>query len=94
MLLWDALVQAGCSEEVREYRGRLYMEHDLPRYEVHVDIMNDMDDAMEKATHVVLTALCSQRLPNTVDTPISLYPIQDHFDPEWKAHIDDACNIF
>jgi hypothetical protein len=76
MLLWDALVQTGYGEEVPEYRGRLYMEHDLPCCEVYVDIQshlvfpdgspwstwvigNDMDDAMEKAAHVVLTALCS-----------------------------------
>jgi hypothetical protein len=35
----------------------------------------DMDDAMEKATHMALTALCSQNLAATVGTPISLYPI-------------------
>jgi hypothetical protein len=38
-------------------------------------IRNDMDDAIEKAAHVALTALSSQRLPNTVGTPISLYPV-------------------
>jgi hypothetical protein len=68
------------------------MEHRLPRYEVHIDILshpvfpdgspwstfvigNDMDNVMEKAAHVALTALCSQRLPDTVGTPISLYPV-------------------
>jgi hypothetical protein len=35
-------------------------------------IQNVMDDTMEKVAHVMLTALCSQRLPDTVDTPISL----------------------
>jgi hypothetical protein len=38
-------------------------------------IENDMDDAMQKAVDVALTALCSQRLPNTASMPISLYPI-------------------
>jgi hypothetical protein len=57
-------------------------------------IRNDMDDAMEKAAHVLLTALCSQCLPDTVGMPISLYPVPDHFDLEWKARIDDACNVF
>jgi hypothetical protein len=92
MLLWDALMQTGYGEEVPEYRGRLYMENGLPRYEVYVEIRshpefpngslwstwvigNDMDDAMEKATHVALTALCSQCLHDTAGTPISLYPI-------------------
>jgi hypothetical protein len=36
----------------------------------------DMDDAMEKAAHMALTALCSQNLAATVGTPISLYPIK------------------
>jgi hypothetical protein len=53
-----------------------------------------MDDAMEKDAHVVLTALCSQRLSDTAGMPISLYPIQDHSDPEWTAHMDEACNVF
>jgi hypothetical protein len=38
-------------------------------------IKNDMDDGMEKAAHMVVTALCSQRLSNTTGTPISLYLI-------------------
>jgi hypothetical protein len=32
----------------------------------------NMDDAMEKAAHMVLTALSSQNLAATVGTPISL----------------------
>jgi hypothetical protein len=54
----------------------------------------DMDDAMDKAADMVLTALCSQNLVSTVSTPISLYPIQNRSDPEWKAHMDEAGNIF
>jgi hypothetical protein len=49
---------------------------------------------MEKAAHVALTTLCSLRVPDTASTPISLYPIQDHSDPEWKACMDEACNAF
>jgi hypothetical protein len=92
MLLWDTFMQIGYGEEVPEYRGRFYIEHGLPRCEVHVDIWphpvfldgslwsmwvirSDMDDAMEKAPHVALTALCSQHLPDTVGTSISLYLI-------------------
>jgi hypothetical protein len=37
----------------------------------------DMDDAIEKAAHMALTALCSQSLAAIAGTPISLYPIQD-----------------
>jgi hypothetical protein len=35
-------------------------------------IRNDMDDAMEKAAHMGLTALGSHRLPDTMSTPILL----------------------
>jgi hypothetical protein len=38
-------------------------------------IGNDMDNAMEKAPHMALTALCSQNLPANAGMPISLYPI-------------------
>jgi hypothetical protein len=111
MLLRDTLMQIGYREEVPKYHRQLYIEHGLPRCEVHVDIWshpvfpdgspwsmwvigNDMDDAMEKAAHVALTALSSQRLPDTVGTPISLYPVQDRSDLEWMTHIDEACNVF
>jgi hypothetical protein len=53
-----------------------------------------MDDAMEKAAHMALTALCSQNLPATTGTPISLYLIQDRSDPEWKARMDEASSVF
>jgi hypothetical protein len=54
----------------------------------------DMDDAMEKAAHMSLTALCSQNLAATAGMPISLYPIQDRSDPEWKARMDEVGNVF
>jgi hypothetical protein len=57
-------------------------------------IGNDMDNTMEKAAHMALTALCSQCPPNTTGTPISLYPVQDRSDSEWTAYMDEACNIF
>jgi hypothetical protein len=54
----------------------------------------DMDDAMEKAAHMALTTLCSQNLATTAGTPISLYPIQDLSNLEWKAHMDEVGNVF
>jgi hypothetical protein len=53
----------------------------------------DMSDAMEKAAHMALTALCSQNLPATAGTLISLYPIQDRSDPEGRARMDEASNL-
>jgi hypothetical protein len=49
---------------------------------------------MEKSAHMALIALCSKNLAATVGTPISLYPIQDCSDPEWKAHMDERGNVF
>jgi hypothetical protein len=40
MLLWDALMQTCYGEEVLEYYGWLYEEHDLPQCEFHVDILS------------------------------------------------------
>jgi hypothetical protein len=57
-------------------------------------IRADMDDAMEKTAHMVLTALCSQNLAATACMLILLYPIQDRSDPEWKARMDEVCNVF
>jgi hypothetical protein len=57
-------------------------------------IGNDMDEAMEKASYMVLTAMCSQNMPASTGMPISLYPIQDRSDPEWKTRMDEASNIF
>jgi hypothetical protein len=54
----------------------------------------DMDDAMEKAAYMALTALCSQNLAATVGMPISLYPIQDRSDLEWKARMNVVGNVF
>jgi hypothetical protein len=54
----------------------------------------NMDDAMEKATHMTLTALCSQNLATIVGMPISLYPIQDRSDLDWKARMDEVDNVF
>jgi hypothetical protein len=50
----------------------------------------DMDDAMKKAACMALTALCSQNLAANAGTPISLYPIQDRSDLEWKARMDEV----
>jgi hypothetical protein len=54
----------------------------------------DMDDAMEKAAHMTLTALCSQNFAATAGTPISLNPIHDRSGPEWKARMDEVGNVF
>jgi hypothetical protein len=54
----------------------------------------DMCDAIKKAAHMALIVLCSQSLPGTTGTPISLYSIQDCSDLEWKARMDEASNLY
>jgi hypothetical protein len=54
----------------------------------------DMSDAMEKPAHMALTALCSQNMYATMGMPISLYPIQDCSDSEWKARMDEESNLY
>jgi hypothetical protein len=56
---------------------------DIPSHPVFPDgspwstwpIGPNMDVAMEKAAHMALTALCSQKLAATTGTPILLYPM-------------------
>jgi hypothetical protein len=75
---------------------------DIPSHPVFPDrslwsmwaIGTNMDDAREKVAHMAFTALCSQNLVATAGTPISLYPIQDRFDPEWKSRMDAVGNVF
>jgi hypothetical protein len=57
-------------------------------------IRDDMDDSLEKAVHMALTAMCSQCLSDIAGMPIMLYPIQDHSNLEWKVCIDGACDIY
>jgi hypothetical protein len=74
---------------------------DIPSYPMFPDgslwsmwaIGADMSDAMEKVAHMALTVLYSQNLAATAGTPISLYSIQDHSDPEWRARMDEAGNF-
>jgi hypothetical protein len=54
----------------------------------------NMYDAMEKPAPMALTTMCSQKLGATAGTHVSLYPIQDSSDPEWKARMDEVGNIF
>jgi hypothetical protein len=75
---------------------------DIPSHPVFPDrspwstwaIGGGMDDAMEKIAHMALTALCLQNLAATAGTPISLYPIQDRSDLEWKVRMDEVGNVF
>jgi hypothetical protein len=43
----------------------------------------DWDDTVEKMAHVALTAMCEQRLADTTNTPIALFPIRDQED--WRS---------
>jgi hypothetical protein len=38
---------------------------------------DDLDDALEGATHLALTKFCERHLPDTIGSPVTLFPIRD-----------------
>jgi hypothetical protein len=42
---------------------------------------DDLDDALEGATHLALTKFCERHLPDTIGTPVALFPIRDVGNP-------------
>jgi hypothetical protein len=83
-------------EEYGLRRCEVYV--DIPSHPVFPDripwstwaIGANMSDTMEKAAHMALIAMCSQNLGATAGTSISLYPIKDRSDPEWRAHMNEV----
>jgi hypothetical protein len=55
--------------------------------------VSDIDDAVEKMTHVVLTSLCECSLTATAAMPIVLFPIRVQEDPDWQQCLQAMCNI-
>jgi hypothetical protein len=53
----------------------------------------EIDNAIEKMAHVVLTSLCEHCLTATVDMPTTLVPIHDQEDPEWQQCLEAVCDL-
>jgi hypothetical protein len=56
-------------------------------------IGGDLDNAVEKMAHVMLTVMCEKRLAVTTDTPIMLFPIRDPEEPKWCQCLEAACDL-
>jgi hypothetical protein len=54
---------------------------------------SEIDDAVEKMAHVVLTSLCDRSLAATIDMLIMLVPIHDPKDPEWQQCLEVVCDL-
>jgi hypothetical protein len=44
-------------------------------------------------SHVELTVMCEQRLVDTADTPIMLFPIRNQDKSEWRRRLEAACDL-
>jgi hypothetical protein len=104
-MLYDALLHLGHNEDVPVYRGRMSKAHDQHRCEVSVTlplsptepwgttvIGVELDETVEQAAHIALTALCESRLDNTATMSIALFLIREQEDPMWRQHPQDVTN--
>jgi hypothetical protein len=102
-VLYDALLHLGHNEDVPVYRGRMSKAHGQDRCEVSVTlplsptepwgttiISVELDEEVEQAAHVALTALCESRLDDTVAMPIALFLIREQEEPMWRQHLQDV----
>jgi hypothetical protein len=87
-VLYDALLHLGYNRDVPVYRGRMSTVHGQDRCEVSVTIPlsltepwgvtiigAELDETVEQASHVALTALCESRLNDTAAMLIALFLI-------------------
>jgi hypothetical protein len=103
-MLYDALLHLGHNGDVSVYRGRMSTAHGQDRCEISVmlplsptepwgmtvvDV--ELDEIVEQAAHVALTALCGSRLNDTVAMQITLFPIREQEGPMWRQrqHMTD-----
>jgi hypothetical protein len=47
----------------------------------------ELDETVEQAAHIALTALCETRLDDTVMMPIALFPIREQEEPMWRQRL-------
>jgi hypothetical protein len=99
-MMYDALLHLGHNGDVPVYCGRISMAHGQDRCEVSVMlplcltepwgmtiIGVELDETVELAAHVSLTALCGSRLNDTATMPIALFLIREQEEPMWRQHL-------
>jgi hypothetical protein len=99
-VLYDALLHLSYNGDVPVYRSRMSTTHSQDRCEVSVMITLtpmeswgaiiagiELDETVEQAAHIALTAQCESRLNDTVAMLIALFPIHKQEDPMWKQRL-------
>jgi hypothetical protein len=101
-MLYDALLHLGHNGGILVYRRRMSKAHGQDRCEVSMTlslspteswgttaICVEMDETVEQAAHVALTALCESRLNDTAAMPIALFLIREQEEPMWRQCLQD-----
>jgi hypothetical protein len=102
-MLYDALLHLGHNGDIPIYRGRMSKAHGQDRCEVRVMlplsptepwgttiIEIELDETVEQAAHVALTALCESRLNDTA--AIAMFLIREQEEPMWRQRLQDVTN--
>jgi hypothetical protein len=102
-MLYDTLLHLGHNGDVRVYRGHMSKVHGQDRCEVSVTLPLsltepwgatvvgvELEETVEQAAHVALTALCETRLDSTATMPITLFLIREQEEPMWRQHLQDV----
>jgi hypothetical protein len=104
-MLYAALLHLGHNGDVPVYRARMSKAHGQDRCPVSMTlplslieswgmtvIGIELDETVEQAAHVALTALCESRLDDTAAMPIVLFPIHEQEEPMWRQRLQDVTN--
>jgi hypothetical protein len=102
-MLYDTLLHLGHNGDIPVYRGRMSKAHGQDRCEVNMTlplsltepwgttvISVELDETVEQAAHVALTALCESRIDDTIAMQIMLFPIHEQEEPMWRQRLQDV----
>jgi hypothetical protein len=102
-MLYGTLLHLGHNGDVPVYRGRMFKAHGQDMCEVSVTLSLspiepwgttivdvELDEKVEQAAHVALTALCESHLDDTATMPIALFPICEQEEPMWRQCLQDV----
>jgi hypothetical protein len=102
-MLYNTLLHLDHNRDVRVYRGCMSKAHGQDRCEVSMTlplspiepwgmtvIGVELDETVQQAAHVALTALCESRLDDTAVMPIALFLIHEQEEPMWRQHLLDV----
>jgi hypothetical protein len=101
-MLYNTLLHLNHNGDVPVYRGRMSKAHGQDRCEVSVTLPLspteswgttvvgiELDETVEQAAHIALTALCGSRFDDTAVMPIVLFLISEQEEPMWRQRLQD-----